>query len=175
MDPRDRAAAAQREQAARAEDDGRGNGQAGGAVPGAQIVPKEEQQELRTEIEHPARLLRIATAVQMLFQEVKTTELDEAARQRLTDIHNRTIEDLRGLVSSDLEGELDAFTLEIDDGTPSGPELRVMQAQLAGWLQGVFHGIQATVASQQMAAQQQLAQMRQQGEGTPGAGPGQYL
>ena len=175
MDPRDRAAATQREQAARAEDDGHGNGQAGGAVPGAQIVPKEEQQELRTEIEHPARLLRIATAVQTLFQEVKTTELDEAARQRLTDIHNRTIEDLRGLVSSDLEGELDAFTLEIDDGTPSGPELRVMQAQLAGWLQGVFHGIQATVASQQMAAQQQLAQMRQQGEGTQGTGPGQYL
>lgn len=174
MDPRDRAAAPQREQPERVEDDGHGNGQPGGAVPSAQIVPKEDQQELRTEIEHPARLLRIATAVQTLFQEVKTTELDEAARQRLTDIHNRTIEDLRGLVSSDLEGELDAFTLEIDDGTPSGPELRVMQAQLAGWLQGVFHGIQATVASQQMAAQQQLAQMRQQGEGTQ-AGPGQYL
>lgn len=142
-----------------------------------QVVPRDDEpQQLGPEIEEPARLLRIAMAVQTLFQEVKTTELDEAARQRLTDIHNRTIEDLRDLVSSDLEAELDAFTLEQHGSPPSGAELRVMQAQLAGWLQGLFHGIQASIATQQMAAQQQLARMREQSPGQlPGGKPGQYL
>lgn len=139
------------------------------------IVPHEDGQDVRREIGEPARLMRIATTVQTLFQEVKTTELDAAARQRLTEIHNRMVEDLRELVSPNLEAELETLTLDQEDGPPSGGELRVMQAQLAGWLQGVFHGIQASVATQQMAAQQQLAQMQRQGGESRGPGSGQYL
>jgi len=145
--------------------------------PSTELMPRDDAEEdVRSEIEQPAKLMRIAMTVQTLFQEVTTTELDEAGRVRLTEIHNRIVEELRELVSSNLEAELEALTLESQDGPPSGGELRVTQAQLAGWLQGVFHGIQASVASQQMAAQQQLAQMQRQGAGE-GANPrsGQYL
>lgn len=99
-----------------------------------------------------------------MLAEVTTTELDEAARQRLTEIHNRAVDDLRAVVSDDLRAELDGLSLDPDDSTPTGAELRVMQAQLSGWLQGLFHGIQASIATQQMAAQQQLARMREQPE-----------
>lgn len=139
------------------------------------IVAREDDQDVRSEIEQPAKLMRIATTVQTLFEEVKTTELDEAARQRLTEIHNRIVGDLRELVSPNLEAELETLALEQEDGPPSGSELRVMQAQLAGWLQGVFHGIQASVASQQMAAQHQLAQMQKQASEAPSPRSGQYL
>lgn len=135
------------------------------------------QEDPREDIEEPARLIRIASAVQTMLQEVRTTELDEAARQRLTDIHNRTVENLRTVVTGELEEELHSLTLEPDEGTPSGSELRVMQAQLSGWLQGLFHGIQASIATQQAAAQQQLSRMRggqgDQQEAPPGGG--QYL
>ncbi|MFO7777475.1 MAG: proteasome activator [Nitriliruptoraceae bacterium] len=120
------------------------------------------EEDTRDAIAEPARLIRIASTVQTLLAEVQTTELDEAARQRLTEIHNRTVEDLRSVVSGDLGSELDELSLEPEDGTPTGAELRVMQAQLSGWLQGLFHGIQASIATQQLAAQQQLARMREQ-------------
>ena len=114
--------------------------------------------------------------MQALLHEVQTTELDQAARERLTDIHNRMVADLDEIVSDQLTEELHRLALEPAEGTPSGAELRVMQAQLAGWLQGLFHGIQASIATQQMAAQQQLARMRaQQAEGLPGPEPGRYL
>lgn len=155
-----------------------GDGQASEQPQGGALTPA-GQQDLREEVDEPARLLRIASTVQALLQEVETTELDEAARQRLTDIHNRAVEDLRGSVSDELKRELEQLTLEPEDETPSGAELRVMQAQLSGWLQGLFHGIQASIATQQMAAQQQLARMHdQQGQqpmaGQPGQS-GQYL
>lgn len=133
----------------------------------------------RQEIEHPAKLLRLATMAQALLNEVATVQMDEAGRSRLASIHNETIEELRQLVSEDLRSELDALELEpVGDGVPTGGELRVVQAQLTGWLQGLFQGIQASVASQQMAAQQQLARMQQQGElgpGSSGSRSGQYL
>ncbi len=130
----------------------------------------------REEVEEPARLLRIASAVQSMLHEVRTTELDQAARERLTDIHNRMVSDLSQIVSEELTEELEGLALEAEQGTPSGAELRVMQAQLAGWLQGLFHGIQASIATQQMAAQQQLARMRAQQAGElPGSQPGNYL
>jgi hypothetical protein len=84
------------------------------------------------------------------------------------------VEQLRELVSADPEAELDAFVLQRDD-TPSEAELRVMQAQLTGWLQGLFHGIQASMAQQQLLAQQQLARTQQEGDGPPRPGRGQYL
>ncbi len=136
----------------------------------------DEAQARREEVEEPARLLRIASAVQSLLHEVRTTELDQAARERLTDIHNRMIADLNQIVSEELTQELEGLALEPEQGTPSGAEPRVMQAQLAGWLQGLFHGIQASIATQQMAAQQQLARMRSQQAGElPGSQPGHYL
>ena len=158
-----------------AEPEAAGDGQAADQPQVGALTPA-RQQDLREEIDEPARLIRIASTVQALLQEVKTTELDEAARQRLTDIHNRAVEDLRGSVSDDLKRELEQLTLDPGDETPSGAELRVMQAQLSGWLQGLFHGIQASIATQQMAAQQQLARMRdQEGQQPMGGQPGQYL
>ena len=136
-----------------------GNGPGHGPPPAALEHVAEE--DTRDAIEEPARLLRIASAVQTMLDEVATTELDEAARQRLTEIHNRAVEDLRAVVSDDLRTELEGLSLDPGESTPTGAELRVMQAQLSGWLQGLFHGIQASIATQQLAAQQQLARMRQ--------------
>ncbi len=136
-----------------------------------------DDQQAGEEIAQPARLMRLAATVQTLLHEVRTTELDQAARERLTEIHNRIVEDLGEIVSPQLAEELEELSVASGQGTPTGAELRVMQAQLAGWLQGLFHGIQASVATQQMAAQQQLARMRSQqqdGELPPGD-PGQYL
>jgi len=135
------------------------------------------EERTREDIAEPARLMRLAATVQTLLHEVRTTELDQAARERLTEIHNRIVADLGDIVSAQLAEELEGLGFASDEDTPTGAELRVMQAQLAGWLQGLFHGIQASVATQQMAAQQQLARMRSQqqdGELPPGD-PGQYL
>lgn len=142
-----------------------GPGGTGAAATTQTALEHVAEEDTREAIEEPARLIRIASTVQTLLAEVQTTELDEAARQRLTEIHNRTVEDLRSVVSSELRSELEELTLEPDDGTPTGAELRVMQAQLSGWLQGLFHGIQASIATQQLAAQQQLARMREQRDG----------
>lgn len=137
------------------------------------------REDPRADIDEPGRLIRIAATVQSLLQEVEVTQLDEAARERLTRIHNRTIETLRDAVSEELQDELQQLSLEPASGTPTGAELRVMQAQLSGWLQGLFHGIQASIANQQLAAQQQLARVREQGQVSAGAGAGsptgQYL
>lgn len=153
------------------------DGEAAGDGQRDELAPR--QADPREEIDEPARLIRIASTVQTLLQEVRTTELDEAARQRLTEIHNRAVQDLRGAVSDDLEDELQQLIVAPEEGTPSGAELRVMQAQLSGWLQGLFHGIQASLATQQMAAQQQLQRMRgEQGgsqQGPVSGQPGQYL
>lgn len=115
------------------------------------------------EVEHPTKLLRIAHSIRSMLDEVKTTELDEAGRQRLADIHNRSIESLKEILSEDLSAELSDDVPILHDDTPSGPELRVAQAQLAGWLEGLFRGIQASMATQQMAAKHQLQQMQKQG------------
>ncbi|MEX2548586.1 MAG: proteasome activator [Nitriliruptoraceae bacterium] len=145
-------------------------------TPGAGSEPTGQEGAPRGEVEEPARLVRIAATVQALLHEVQTTELDQAARERLTEIHNRMVSDLGEIVSDELSQELHGLALEPTEGTPSGAELSVMQAQLAGWLLGLFHGIQASIATQQMAAQQQLARMRsQQAEGLPSGQPGQYL
>ncbi len=146
-----------------------GDAAGGSTVPPAGAAPPTALEHVaevdtREAIAEPARLIRIASTVQSLLAEVQTTELDEAARQRLTEIHNRTVDDLRSVVSGELRSELDDLSLEPDDGTPTGAELRVMQAQLSGWLQGLFHGIQASIATQQLAAQQQLARMRERPE-----------
>lgn len=137
-------------------------------------VPDREVQQRNEEIEEPAKLLRIAHMIRSMLDEVKTTELDEAGRQRLAEIHNQTLEELHGIVSEDLREELQDVTAGVEaDGAPSGAELRVAQAQLAGWLEGLFRGIQASMAAQARQSQQQIQAAAASGDESSRSG--QYL
>jgi hypothetical protein len=112
-------------------------------------------------IEQPAKVMRIGSMIKQLLEEVKAAPLDERARERLTEIHRRSIVELESGLAPELIEELDRLALPFDEGrVPSDAELRMAQAQLVGWLEGLFHGIQATLVAQQMAARLQLEQMR---------------
>lgn len=138
-------------------------------------------------VEQPAKVMRIGTMIKQLLEEVRASPLDEAGRQRLTEIHRRSIVELEDGLAPELVEELDRLSLPFEAGhVPSEPELRIAQAQLVGWLEGLFHGIQAALVAQQMAARVQLEQMRRpalpMGPGMPGiphpeqtTGTGQYL
>jgi hypothetical protein len=120
-------------------------------------------------IQEPAKVLRIGSMVKTLLDEVRAAPLDEKSRVRLKEIYEQSIHDLAEGLSPDLVAELEALAPPFDAGeTPSDAELRIAQAQLVGWLEGLFHGIQATLMSQQMAARAQLDEMRQRG--LPSAG-----
>jgi hypothetical protein len=121
-------------------------------------------------VEQPAKVMRIGTMVKQLLEEVRAAPLDEAGRQRLREIHESSIRELEEGLSPELRAELDRLTLPFGNGVPSEAELRVAQAQLVGWLEGLFHGIQTALFAQQMAARAQLEQMR--GRALPGA-PGE--
>ncbi len=122
-------------------------------------------------VEQPAKVMRIGTMIKQLLEEVRAAPLDEASRTRLVQIHRSSIHELEQGLSPELRDELERLTLPFaEDGTPSDAELRIAQAQLVGWLEGVFHGIQSALVMQQMAARQQLEQMRQ-GALPPGAHP----
>ena len=121
-------------------------------------------------IEHPAKLLRIGSMVKQLLEEVRTAPLDEASRGRLREIYEQSIRELADGLSPDLAAELDRVSIPFDSPAPSDAELRVAHAQLVGWLEGLFHGIQATLVAQQVAARAQLDEMRQ-GSLTQGADP----
>ncbi|WP_344081351.1 bacterial proteasome activator family protein [Luedemannella helvata] len=112
-------------------------------------------------IEQPAKVMRIGSMIKQLLEEVRSAPLDEAARQRLTQIHKRSISELEDGLAPELVEELERLSLPFtQDTTPSVDELRIAQAQLVGWLEGLFHGIQAALVAQQMAARLQLEQMR---------------
>ena len=116
----------------------------------------------------PAKVMRIGSMIRQLLDEVKGADFDEASRERLAEIYERSIVELSEALSPDLQDELRNLALPFKDGEiPSDGELRVAKAQLVGWLEGLFHGIQATLFAQQIAARQQLEQMRQL---PPGAG-----
>jgi hypothetical protein len=137
-------------------------------------------EESRSEsIEQPAKLLRIGSMVKQLLEEVRQAPLDEASRVRLREIYEQSIRELAGGLSPDLVAELDRISIPFDTPTPSDAELRVAHAQLVGWLEGLFHGIQATLVAQQVAARAQLDEMRQrslpQGAGPDMGRPGTYL
>jgi hypothetical protein len=134
-------------------------------------VPSEPQTESDGEyVSEPAKVMRVGSMIKQLLDEVRSTELDEPSRQRLRAIYDTSIQELGSALSPDLRDELSRLTFPFgEDGTPSDVELRVAQAQLVGWLEGLFHGIQATLFAQQMAARQQLENMR--GQLPPGAGP----
>ncbi len=126
-------------------------------------------------VEQPAKVMRIGTMIKQLLEEVRAAPLDEAGRQRLREIHETSIHELEDGLAPELREELERFTLPFSDGVPSEAELRVAQAQLVGWLEGLFHGIQTALFAQQMAARAQLEQMR--ARALPGhvAGPGQVI
>ena len=112
-------------------------------------------------VEQPAKVMRIGSMIRQLLEEVKAAPLDEASRQRLRSIHAASIEELKEGLAPELADELERITLPFsEDTTPTDAELRIAQAQLVGWLEGLFHGIQTALFAQQMAARAQLEQMR---------------
>ncbi|TWP34204.1 bacterial proteasome activator family protein [Leekyejoonella antrihumi] len=111
-------------------------------------------------VEHPAKVMRIGSMIKQLLEEVRNAPLDDAGRKRLADIHHRSIEELKDGLAPELVDELDRIALPFKDDAPSDAELRIAQAQLVGWLEGLFHGIQTAIMAQQMAAQAQLQAMR---------------
>ncbi len=130
-------------------------------------------------IEQPAKLLRIGSMVKQLLEEVRQAPIDEAGRARLREIYEQSIRELADGLSDDLAAELDRVSIPFDTAIPSEPELRIAQAQLVGWLEGLFHGIQATLVAQQFAARAQLDEMRHRalppGVDPSGGRPGTYL
>ena len=134
-------------------------------------------------VEQPAKVMRIGTMIKQLLEEVRAAPLDDASRNRLRDIHASSIRELEQGLAPELREELERITLPFaEDETPSDAELRIAQAQLVGWLEGVFHGIQTALFAQQMAARAQLEEMRRKAlPGGPSAGQdprpggGQYL
>jgi len=112
-------------------------------------------------VEQPAKVMRIGTMIKQLLDEVKAAPLDEASRRRLQQIHRSSIAELEDGLADELVEELDRLSLPfVDDEVPTEAELRIAQAQLVGWLEGLFHGIQTALFAQQMAARAQLEQMR---------------
>jgi hypothetical protein len=112
-------------------------------------------------VEQPAKVMRIGSMIRQLLEEVKAAPLDEKSRARLREIHTSSIKELEDGLAPELVDELERLSLPFaEDEIPSEAELRVAQAQLVGWLEGLFHGIQTTLFAQQMAARAQLEQMR---------------
>ena len=140
-------------------------------APGDTGAPAEESADF---ISQPAKVMRIGSMVKSLLDEARAAPLDEAGRKRLKEIYDVSVHELGGALSQDLATELGRMSPPFTDGVPSESELRVAQAQLVGWLEGLFHGIQATIFAQQMAAQAQLEQMRRRSlPAGPGGEPGQ--
>src|SRR5215207_11287758 len=121
-------------------------------------------------VEQPAKVMRIGSMIKQLLEEVRAAPLDEAGRARLKEIHHRSIEELEEGLAPELRDELERLSLPFSEGTPSEPELRIAQAQLVGWLEGLFHGIQAALVAQQMATRMQLEQIRRTPAITMGSG-----
>ncbi|KAA9166878.1 DUF2587 domain-containing protein [Amycolatopsis acidicola] len=147
----------------------------------------EQQESVGDLVEEPAKVMRIGTMIKQLLEEVRAAPLDDASRARLREIHQTSVKELEQALAPELQSELERLVRPFtEDSTPSDAELRIAQAQLVGWLEGLFHGIQTALFAQQMAARVQLEQMRRglppgasaaRGEApTPGiSGTGQYL
>lgn len=140
--------------------------------------------EVAAMVEQPAKVMRIGSMIKQLLEEVRSAPLDEASRRRLAEIHSRSIAELEDGLAPELVAELERLSLPfVDEEVPTDSELRIAQAQLVGWLEGLFHGIQTALFAQQVAARAQFEQMRRQAIESPadGAGPtsgsghGQYL
>ena len=137
----------------------------------ADPVEGEDGRGLGDLIEQPAKVMRIGSMIRQLLDEVKAAPLDEAGRTRLAEVIHTSMDELKDGLAPELDEELTRLVRPFDSGTPSESELRIAQAQLVGWLEGLFHGIQTAIYAQQMAARAQLEQMRRglpAGSGGPG-------
>jgi Protein of unknown function (DUF2587) len=139
----------------------------------AATPPPDGSVEDGEQVTSPAKLIRIATMVRTMLDEVRRAPLDDAGRRRLREIHEKSLSELKGVLSPELQKELSEVVLPLTSEAPTESELRLAQAQLVGWLEGLFHGIQATLFTQQAATQSQLDEMRRRRalEGAPGFGP----
>jgi hypothetical protein len=141
--------------------DGMAVSHAGSRTSGESGGEDEESERHITElVEQPAKVMRIGSMIRQLLEEVKSAPLDEASRQRLKEIHRSSVKELEAGLAPELVEELERLSLPFTEETPSDAELRIAQAQLVGWLEGLFHGIQTAIYAQQMAARAQLEQMR---------------
>src|SRR4051812_32180012 len=132
----------------------------------------EDLRELTDLVEQPAKVMRIGSMIRQLLEEVRSAPLDDASRNRLKEIHASSIKELETGLAPELVEELERLSLPFtEDSTPSDAELRIAQAQLVGWLEGLFHGIQTAIYAQQVSARAQFEQMRRALPG--GSGPGQ--
>jgi hypothetical protein len=147
------------------------------------LMPSDDQAAATGEfVSQPAKLLRIAAMIRELLEEVRKSSPDEAGRKRLSAIYDKALTTLKEGLSPDLQKELETLTLPLD-GTSSESEIRLAQAQLVGWLEGLFHGIQAALWAQHAQARAQFEEMRRrglpagapEGAGEERRGPGQYL
>ncbi|MGW6376589.1 bacterial proteasome activator family protein [Rhodococcus sp. NPDC055112] len=167
---------------------GVGSGPGDTGFAGAGRTDGENGESIAEMVEQPAKVMRIGTMIKQLLEEVRAAPLDDASRNRLKEIHKSSIRELEQGLAPELRDELERLTLPFtDDSVPSDAELRIAQAQLVGWLEGLFHGIQTALFAQQMAARSQLEQIRQSalppgmtaghGHQNPqqGSGTGQYL
>jgi len=127
------------------------------------VVTQPGQPGEQAEVESPAKVLRIGSMTKELLEEVRRAPLDEAGRIRLREIYETSVRELAEVLSGDLREELSRLSLSFSQEAPSEAELRVAQAQLVGWLEGLFHGIQATIFAQQMAARAQLEELQRRG------------
>ncbi|KAA5836087.1 bacterial proteasome activator family protein [Saccharopolyspora hirsuta] len=144
----------------------------------------ERGEDINELVEQPAKVMRIGTMIKQLLEEVRAAPLDEASRSRLKEIHQSSIRELEQGLAPELIEELERLSLPFaQESTPSESELRIAQAQLVGWLEGLFHGLQTALFAQQMAARAQLEQMRRglpaggtgEADHGPTRGTGQYL
>jgi hypothetical protein len=145
-----------------------------GAEQNAELAePEEDQDSIMSQVEQPAKVMRIGTMIKQLLEEVRAAPLDEAGRARLREIHDKSIHELEAGLAPELRDELERLTLPFDGEVPSEAELRIAQAQLVGWLEGLFHGIQTALFAQQMAARAQLEELRHKAlpAGPGGRGP----
>jgi hypothetical protein len=148
--------------------DGRPIGEIATASPGADGSADDDGgHELTDLVEQPAKVMRVGSMIKQLLEEVRSEPLDSAARDRLRDIHQRSVKELEDALAPELVAELDRLTLPFDaTTTPTDAELRIAQAQLVGWLEGLFHGIQTALFAQQMAARAQMEEMRRRALGS---------
>src|SRR4051812_23535791 len=144
----------------------------GAGEDGAGAEGDPESRSVTDLVEQPAKVMRIGSMIRQLLEEVKAAPLDEASRNRLKEIHASSIKELESGLAPELVEELERLSLPFtEDSTPSDAELRIAQAQLVGWLEGLFHGIQTAIYAQQVSARAQFEQMRRALPG--GSGPGQ--
>lgn len=129
----------------------------------------DEAEEPKPDVSQPTKLIRIAAMTRAMLEEARQAPLDEGGRERMAQVHTRSVDELREVLSDELQDEFSDIMVPLSTEGASEAELRVAQAQLIGWLEGVFHGIQASLWSQQMSAQTQLAEMQRRALKAPGA------